>query len=227
VRTRPRPERAVPHRLGRSALATQLHVSTAALPLHTLTPGDTFPVGAATICVSGYSARVRDVPQSRSDAVYARYGVVHTPYAHEVDHLISLELGGSNAVRNLWPEPYAGRWGARTKDALENRLHANVCSHSMSLRTAQHIEAANWVAAYRRYVGSPPAAARVAHHMPDKSVSKPQRTKGSCEPGYSPCLPVADDLNCGDLTASQRPVRVIGSDPFGLDADGDGIGCDS
>ena len=53
--------------------------------------------------------------------------MVWVPYQHEVDHLISLELGGSNAIRNLWPEPYAGRWGARTKDVLENRLHDLVC----------------------------------------------------------------------------------------------------
>jgi hypothetical protein len=58
-------------------------------------------------------------------------------------------------------------------------------------------------------------------------VSKRHRGKRSCQPGYSPCLPIADDLDCGDLTSSQRPVRVSGSDPFGLDADGDGSGCDS
>ena len=42
--------------------------------------------------------------------------------------------------------------------------------------------------------------------------------------GYSPCLPVVGDLDCGDIDG---PVRVTGSDPYRLDADGDGIGCDS
>ena len=65
--------------------------------------------------------------------MYARYGIAHVPYQHEVDHLVSLEVGGSNAVTNLWPEPYAGRWGARTKDVLENRLHDLVCSGQLSL----------------------------------------------------------------------------------------------
>ena len=126
------------------------------IPRATLTPGVVLAVGPAKICVPGYSASVRDVPTSESDAVYRRYGVVHVPYAHEVDHLISLELGGSNAIRNLWPEPYAGRWGARTKDVLENRLHDLVCMGRLPLRRAQHIEATNWVAAYRKYVGTPP-----------------------------------------------------------------------
>ena len=125
-------------------------------PRAALTPGVVLAAGPAKICVPGYSASVRDVPTSESDAVYRRYDVVHVPYAHEVDHLISLELGGSNAIGNLWPEPYAGRWGARTKDVLENRLHDLVCSGRLPLRCAQHMEATNWVAAYRKYVGTPP-----------------------------------------------------------------------
>jgi hypothetical protein len=37
--------------------------------------------------------------------VYAEYGITHhEPSEFEVDHLISLELGGSNSIRNLWPE---------------------------------------------------------------------------------------------------------------------------
>ena len=46
-----------------------------------------------------------------------------------VTRLISLELGGSNSIRNLWPESYRTEpWNARTKDTLENRLHELVCS---------------------------------------------------------------------------------------------------
>lgn len=50
-----------------------------------------------------------------------------------------------------------------------------------------------------------------------------------CHPAYSPCLPnlPGDALNCGDLTASQRPVTVlvIGVDPYRIDRDNDGVGC--
>lgn len=47
---------------------------------------------------------------------------------------------------------------------------------------------------------------------------------GGCHPGYSPCLPAVGDLDCADVSG---PVRVLGDDPYRLDADGDGIGCDS
>jgi hypothetical protein len=109
-------------------------------------------VGTASICRTGYSSRVRNVPTSEKDAVYARYSIQRVAYAYEVDHLVSLELGGSNAITNLWPEHYYAPWGARTKDRLENKLHALVCSGSLSLASAQTQEASNWIAAYKRYV---------------------------------------------------------------------------
>src|SRR5207244_3208438 len=116
------------------------------LPRQALTPGVVLTTSRARVCMSGYASSVRDVTESDKAAVYARYGVVWVPYQHEVDHLISLELGGSNAIRNLWPEPYAGSWGARTKDVLENRLHELVCEGRLTLRSAQRREAADWVA---------------------------------------------------------------------------------
>ena len=57
-------------------------------------------------------------------------------------------------------------------------------------------------------------------------VSKPSKapkTASNCMTGYSPCLPVVADLDCGDIG---HPVTVTGSDPYRLDRDGDGIGCD-
>jgi hypothetical protein len=56
-------------------------------------------------------------------------------------------------VKNLWPEPRLTTWGAAKKDALENRMHLLVCSGSVSLATAQHVFASNWIAGYRRYLG--------------------------------------------------------------------------
>jgi hypothetical protein len=111
--------------------------------------GVALAVSRTRVCTSGYASGARMSRMREKSDVYARYGVTWVPYAHEVDHLISLELGGSNAIRNLWPEPYAGRWGARTKDVLENRLHDLVCEGRLALRSAQRQEAWDWVAAYR------------------------------------------------------------------------------
>jgi Protein of unknown function (DUF3761) len=169
-------------------LATSTSVPKADNPNRTLTPGARFAVSLNQVCRSGYASSVRNVPSSEATLVYARYHVRHVPYAHEVDHLVSLELGGSNAITNLWPEPYAGAWGARTKDRLENKLHALVCSRSLSLVSAQSQEAANWIAAYKRYVsatsgGSSTPSPPPASTPPTKSTSHPAGATAKCDDG--------------------------------------------
>ncbi len=123
--------------------------SSGRLPDARCTPGGTFRVGRSQVCRSGYSRSVRNVSPAEKAAVYARYGIRHHgPFSYEVDHLIPLELGGSNALRNLWPEPYGGRAGARVKDRLENALHRAVCAGRLGLRGAQHEISANWYQAW-------------------------------------------------------------------------------
>jgi hypothetical protein len=105
-----------------------------------------------TICVSGYTKTVRNVSSSTKAAVYAEYGILtHLPYSYEVDHIVSLELGGSNSIANLYPEAYAGALGAHRKDVLENFLHRQVCYGRLKLATAQSLIAHDWVAAYHHY----------------------------------------------------------------------------
>ena len=121
-----------------------------ALPDFACTPGAVFPdVTTEQICTSGYSSSVRNVPDSVKNAVYAEYGITsHAPGQYEVDHDISLELGGSNDIANLWPEPAEPRPGFHEKDKVENYLHDQVCSGAMSLQEAQVKIATDWVSVY-------------------------------------------------------------------------------
>ena len=46
-----------------------------------------------------------------------------------------------------------------------------------------------------------------------------------CEPSYSPCVPVDDRVTCDNLG---YPVALLGrADPYGLDTDKDGMGCEA
>jgi hypothetical protein len=52
-----------------------------------------------------------------------------------------------------------------------------------------------------------------------------------CE-NYEPCVPMSEDVDCagGDGNGPvyiDYPVEVIGEDVYGLDHDGDGVGCES
>lgn len=132
-------------------------------PNPALTPGVADPAATVErICVAGYSATVRNTTAAMKLEVYRRYGFTAPrqgycagPEGCEVDHLISLELGGADAVENLWPQPYEGALNAHMKDRLENALHRLVCEGKLPFADAQREIAADWVAAYRKYVGEP------------------------------------------------------------------------
>ena len=126
-------------------------VSVNSLPDPACTPGAIIPDATSEqICQSGYSSTVRNVPEAIKNDVYREYGITsHAPGQYEVDHHISLELGGSNDIANLWPEPAEPRPGFHEKDKVENYLHDQVCNGKMSLQDAQYKIATNWLAVYQ------------------------------------------------------------------------------
>jgi hypothetical protein len=128
------------------------------LPDPACTPGAADPAVTqenidSTICLSGYTATVRP-PASNTDKVKAEslreYGQTAAKTT-EYDHLISLELGGTNSVSNLWPEPNKASATGTTnpKDAVENTLHKAICTHQVTLSAAQKAIAHNWVTALK------------------------------------------------------------------------------
>ena len=119
-----------------------------------LTPGAVLQVTAAEVCRPGYAKSVRHVDGKTKALVYREYGIEHhRSGAYEIDHLISLGLGGSNDIRNLWPESLDTQpWNGRAKDRLEDRLHKLVCKGAVSLDEAQAAIASDWIAAYQKYV---------------------------------------------------------------------------
>src|ERR1700680_3468546 len=128
------------------------------LPDRDLTRGSTFDVTAQDVCNYGYARKVRDVPAEMKRQVYQEYGItVHVPGDYEVDHLVPLELGGSNSIKNLWPESHrTSPWNAQVKDRLEGKLHELVCSGQLDLKTAQRAIASDWIGAYKFYLSPNP-----------------------------------------------------------------------
>jgi hypothetical protein len=53
----------------------------------------------------------------------------------------------------------------------------------------------------------------------------------TCDPNYSGCVPIASDVDCAGGSGNgpayvAGPIRVVGSDIYDLDRDGDGIACE-
>ena len=120
------------------------------------TPGDILSnVTKDQVCRSGYASSVRNVTTSTKNKVYAAYGITHhIAGEYEVDHLVSLELGGSNDISNLWPEAASPKPGFHEKDKVENYLHDQVCSGAIALQQAQIEIATNWLNVYNQMPSS-------------------------------------------------------------------------
>jgi hypothetical protein len=125
---------------------------TGQLPSPFCTPGSTDPAVTqadigSTICRTGWTAAVR--PPS-SETEHAKFAVAYPAYGlpvtlvSELDHLVPLELGGSNDITNLWPE--AGKV-PNPKDTVENALRAAVCARKVTLGAAQDAIARDWLTA--------------------------------------------------------------------------------
>jgi hypothetical protein len=81
-----------------------------------------------------------------------------------------------------------------------------------------------------------PASQLTGHPAVAKAKDKKARTQErdsaeACTPGYDPCIPPGPDVDCAGGSGNgpryvEGPVTVTGSDPYGLDRDGDGVGCE-
>lgn len=124
-------------------------------------PGEIYPAVTQetiqdTICVSGWTKTIRPSASYTNKLKAEQMEAQQLPGApsdYEEDHLISLEIGGHPSdPNNLWPQEWAGEWGAHKKDTLENKLHRLICSGQLSLQEAQDAIRTNWIDAYRKFI---------------------------------------------------------------------------
>ena len=105
------------------------------------------------ICTTKTST-IRDVPESVKKQVYKNAGITYgdrklCSLGYEVDHRISLELGGTNDISNLQLQAYCTKaqlpinfpksvlYDARAKDQAENKANKEICSGAVAPATAQ------------------------------------------------------------------------------------------
>jgi len=163
------------------------------------TPGAVLSTDTSVVCKVGYTKTVRDVSLATKKQVFAEYGIPYSQHSnYEVDHLISLEIGGSNNISNLWPENSKITDGSLTKDKLENYLHKQVCSSKMTIQEAQMEISTNWLQYYQANLVKPTPKS--------KSVTTPKTTTTIPSPATS-TKPSGATAKCKDGTYSYSKTR--------------------
>jgi hypothetical protein len=114
----------------------------------------------STICKSGWTKTIRP-PVSYTNKLKAQemaeLGLKGAPSDYELDHFISLEMGGDpKDPKNLWPEIWPQ---ARLKDVVETNLAHRVCKGTITLAEAQKIISTDWTSEYQRIKGKTVAQA--------------------------------------------------------------------
>lgn len=141
------------------------------MPNAALTPGAVGAVTASDVCAAAGPAERRP-PTSMQQAVFHEYGMDGAPaQGYEVDHLITPALGGTDDIRNLWPESYSSKWNAHVKDDLEDHLHDLVCEGKLDLGTAQRDMATNWISAYKKYFHTDKPLLHTSDLIADRNAS--------------------------------------------------------
>jgi hypothetical protein len=130
--------------------ATYRHSGNAVLPDHAKTPGEADArLTTERLCSKHFHTRdERHVTASEKRLVCRAYGITSgcPGRGYELDHLISIELGGAESEANLWPQPVDGPGviGFHAKDVLEGRAHRAVCSGRITLKEAQEGISGDW-----------------------------------------------------------------------------------
>ncbi|MBI5753674.1 DUF3761 domain-containing protein [Candidatus Peregrinibacteria bacterium] len=171
------------------------------LPDPACTPGAVLTTDSKVICVTGYTKTVRHVSLKTKKDVFAEYGIPYSKHGdYEVDHLISLELGGSNDISNLWPELTKGDSGSLIKDKLENSLHSQICNEKLSVTDAQSQISSDWVT-YWAASGKSSASTKITSDKSAKTVSVVKQGKSTTPVDSS--IPVGATGKCKDGTYTE------------------------
>lgn len=149
---------AVPHSLERLSgsvralsMALTLIVAGNAFAFESLLPDPKLTPGR----IAKRPSDTRGVLESMQDEVFVRYRIpLERRRYYTIDHLIPKELGGADAIQNLWPQRLSARpYGPRRKRLLTQQFLEMIAAKQITLAEAQREMSEDWISAFVTHIG--------------------------------------------------------------------------
>jgi hypothetical protein len=150
----------------------------------------------------------------------------------EADQVAATEAK-AKAERDAAAQAADAKKAADAKLAAQRAATAKAAASKAAASKAAASKAAAAKAAAAKAAAEKAAAEKQAADLAAQEAAQ-QQASNDCHPDYLTCIPVkgtgsgrgeANDLDCPDIGQSVQ-LRQIGVDPYRLDADDDGIGCE-
>jgi len=134
---------------------TNIKITSTTYPNKNITPGNILTMDATFLCIPGTPEKLHkdSIPESVVKQVFANYHITYpTTKAYQIDKYIPYSLGGSDNIKNLWPQGETPTPGYKEKDIAEKYLYDLMCNKTINITTAQERIKTDWVKVYKEAV---------------------------------------------------------------------------
>ena len=101
---------------------------------------------ANTICKPSYVKKIKSqITNETSTKIFAEYSIAKKKRSdYAIDHLVPVDMGGTNALTNLWPIPLKGTATPQRKAVVDAAVRKSMCAGFISLAAAQGLFNISW-----------------------------------------------------------------------------------
>jgi hypothetical protein len=200
--------------------------------LSAVVDGRTTSSATATPTPTPTPTPIAKTPCSSVESQRTSAGATYICTADEAGKLIWLEQSDSKNLTAKLVAAAAAK--AAAEQAAADKAAADAAAAEAAARASAEAKAAEEAAAAQAAAAAAAKPAPAPAPVPAPKYVAPvvPAAPSGCDPNYSGCVPIASDVDCAGGSGNgpayvQGPVRVIGSDIYGLDGnDNDGIGCE-
>jgi hypothetical protein len=128
-------------------------ITSTTYPNTNLTPGHLQTMDDDFLCYSGMPEKLtKNTSDAVKKQVFKSYHLTYPPTKeYTIDRYIPTSLGGSDNIKNLWPQSVTPP-GYKEKNIAENYLYKLMCNKTINISTAQQRIKTDWVVVYKEAI---------------------------------------------------------------------------